>query len=456
MANEQNAKVFIKTLGCKVNTYDGDSLITELKKRGYVIVDDAGQADIAILNSCSVTTEADKESRYILRRYRRDNPKGTIVATGCYAQTDSHALAAMDEVDLVIPNTEKQDFVGILEAKLPQIKDQGRSWLDKLPDGVKAVEANRQGHFKSQLVLKPADPSRTRSFLKIQDGCNGFCTYCIIPYARGASRSVRPEEIKAEVRRQIELGTKEIVLTGIHIGDFGSDLGLDDDCPIASLVNELFSWPDMVRLRISSLEPMELSESLLRALNNRPELFCHHFHMPLQSGSDRILRLMRRSYDTKAYASKLELARRYFPDAYFSCDVIPGFPSETDNEAMETEAFIESIGLNELHVFPYSRRPNTAADRMPGHLDPKVIKERARSLRELSNKLKTGYLSRFIGETNFVLWERGFSKSGYHHGRSLNYIEVVAPRSSNIESGTISKVRFKGFHAPGILLGMPC
>lgn len=455
-------KVHLKTLGCKVNTYDGDAILTAFRERGYEPTDQPELADITILNSCSVTSAADRESRHLIRRYKRANPEGLVVATGCYAQTDSDALTQMPEVDLVIPNSHKQDIVALVNdhrtqhqgTSLPQAP---RDPATKLPAGAQVVKANRQGHFKQALTLQPADPSRTRSFLKIQDGCNGFCTYCLIPYARGQSTSVKPQEVVTEVRRQIERGTQEIVLTGIHIGDFGKDdpENAASGSPLADLIAEMFSWPDMIRLRISSLEPMELTKEILVALATRPELFCNHFHMPLQSGHDRILGLMRRTYDTAGYASKVALAREYFPEAYFSADIIPGFPSETTEEALATEAFIERMGLNELHVFPYSPRPNTAAWRMPNKVDPSIIKDRAKSLRTLSDKLKHAYLKRAINTQSRILWEGKQTKSGQQVGRSLNYIEVVAPKSYRPEPGQVDAVTFRGFFDQERLLVQP-
>ncbi|MBC7661034.1 MAG: tRNA (N(6)-L-threonylcarbamoyladenosine(37)-C(2))-methylthiotransferase MtaB [Chitinophagaceae bacterium] len=443
--------LYIKTLGCKVNTYDTHALENQFKALGYDIVESPDLATVSVLNTCSVTENADKEARYLLRRFRRENPETVVVATGCYAQTDSQRLVDMDEVDLVFPNQTKDivaeathDFVRRQGAGSPQT-------VTKLPSHVKAVSGNRQGHFKSALTMLEADSSQTRAFLKIQDGCNGFCSYCLIPYARGASRSVAPEEVTREVRRLIELGIKEIVFTGIHIGDYGDDLGQEGG--FVALIEELMSWPDMIRIRISSLEPRELTEDLLKVLAKRPDLFCDHFHLPLQAGSDRILKLMRRSYDKKTYADNVAMARRYFPTANFGADIIPGFPGETDEEFIETMSFIKECGLNYLHVFPYSQRPNTAAAKMPGHLSAEVVKARAAKLRELSGELKTDYLKRFVGTEAVVLWEKDTDSQGRIKGHSTNYLEVCAPLHSPVVPGTINRVLIKGFVEDQRLLG---
>jgi threonylcarbamoyladenosine tRNA methylthiotransferase MtaB len=444
--------LYIKTLGCKVNTYDTHALENQFKALGYDIVESPDLATVSVLNTCSVTENADKEARYLLRRFRRENPKTIVVATGCYAQTDSQRLVDMDEVDLVFPNQTK-DIVAVATHDFVKRQDSGEPKVQtsKLPSHVKAVSGNKQGHFKSALTMLEADSSQTRAFLKIQDGCNGFCTYCLIPYARGASRSVAPEEVTREVRRLIDLGIKEIVFTGIHIGDYGDDFGQEN--AFVRLIEELFTWPDMIRIRISSLEPRELGEDLLKVLSSRPELFCDHFHLPLQAGNDRILKLMRRSYDTKTYADNVALARKYFPNANFGADIIPGFPSETDEEFDETLAFIKTVGLNYLHVFPYSQRPNTAAAKMPGHLPGEVVKARSAKLRELSTELKENYLRRFVGTETLVLWEKDTDSQGRVKGHSTNYLEVCAPQHVAVQPGTVNRVLLKGFVEDLRLLG---
>ncbi len=444
--------VYVKTLGCKVNTYDTHAIETQFRALGYELVDSPEAAQISVLNTCSVTENADKEARYLLRKFRRENPDAVVIATGCYAQTDSQKLVEMDEVDLVFPNQSKDLMVKsaheFLQKRSSGVED---TLTSKLPADVEAVSANRQGHFKSSLTLFEADPSQTRAFLKIQDGCNGFCSYCLIPYARGASRSVPASAVKSEVRRLIDNGIQEIVFAGIHIGDYGVDHG--DSQGFVNLFRELMSWPDMVRVRISSLEPRECTEDLLKVLKEREELFCDHFHLPLQAGHDRILKLMRRTYDSQQYADNVAMARSYFPQANFGADVIPGFPSETDEEFESTLSFIQSCGLNYLHVFPYSKRPNTAAAKMPGHLPVEVVKERAKRLRDLSDQSKLAFARRFIGTETQVLWENDTDSAERRVGYSSHYLEVCAPKDSAIQVGTVSRVRLKGFVEGGRLLG---
>ena len=446
-------RVYVKTLGCKVNSYDSDELETRFKAKGYEVSSDPSTADISILNTCSVTAGADKQARYYLRRFRRENPAAIIVATGCYAQTDSDRLLAMPDVDFIIPNEVKKTVVDVADGQLSR-KFSGQSFSQpKFPKDLTPVKENRQGHFKSSLAMLPTNSAKTRAFLKIQDGCNGFCSYCLIPYARGASRSVPADQVVTEVRRLIDQGVKEIVFTGIHIGDYGRDL-TPGSVGFVDLIKELYSWPDMIRLRISSLEPRELPEILLQTLAQRPELFCDHFHLPLQAGSDRILKLMRRSYSAAEYRETIELARSYFPKANFGADVIPGFPGETADEFTASTELIKSCRVNYLHVFPYSKRPNTAAAKMPDHLDQAVVKSRAEELRDLSKELNESYETSFFSSQQEVLWEERQLETGQRIGRTRNYLDVVANPSAQVEAGQISQVKLKGRHHSGKILGL--
>jgi threonylcarbamoyladenosine tRNA methylthiotransferase MtaB len=447
------ASVYVKTLGCKVNTFDGHALENQFKAKGYALTTDPQQADITVINTCSVTANAEREARYLARRLRRECPDTLLVFTGCYAQTDSARLVAMDEIDLVVPNAAKERLVETVAANIEA--RQSGSVTAKLPEGITAVKDNKQTHFKSAVTLfDRASSEQTRAFVKVQDGCNGFCTYCLIPYARGASRSVPQAQVMAECERLLAEGVPEIVLTGIHIGDYGRDLAEAADVahPIVGLVRELLALPAMKRLRISSLEPAELTPELVAALAEKPELVCDHLHLPLQSGSARILKLMRRTYDPAGYADAVRRFRAHFPDASIGADVIPGFPGETEEDFADTVALIKDLELSYLHVFPYSQRPNTAAVRMPGHLPAEVIKERAAELRRLSDELAANYARRFIGRTLPILWENDLDAQGRRLGHSQNYLSVVGT-AANHPAGTISPVILKGLVGPSRLLG---
>lgn len=438
-----------------MNTFDGNVLENQFLDRGYDRSTTGQSADVTVINTCSVTANADKEARYLARRIRRDSPETLIVFTGCYAQTDSAALAAMDEIDLVIPNEVKEQLFDIVTRGI-DARSRGEA-VQKIPEGIKAVSENRQTHFKSSVTLfDRADSTQTRAFVKIQDGCNGFCSYCLIPYARGASRSVTPQPVLDEVKRLVGLGTEEIVLTGIHIGDYGEDLEQYANAkrrPIADLIRSIFRETGLKRLRISSLEPAELSQDLLEVLAEHRQAVCDHLHLPLQSGNDRILKLMRRTYDRDRYARSVNEFRALFPDAGIGADVIPGFPGETESEFEDTVSFIKQQQLSYLHVFPYSKRPNTSAFRMPGHLDIGIVKERAKKLRTLSEELARSFGSRFIGTRQEVLWENDFDKAGRRTGYTRNYLSVSLAQEYMARAGTVSDVVIKGFVEQGKLLG---
>ena len=487
--------VYVKTMGCKVNTFDSHVIQNQFKGLGYDLQEEPLAPDITVVNTCSVTAQADREARYLARRIKRDFPSTLLVFTGCYAQTDSARLASMDEIDLVIPNEGKESLVqwvtegfknrqgrrmgfvpGMGDAKpeREEHSDQGtgtssdgdsQGTLDashqisstKIPPGLKPVAENRQEHFKSSLTLfDRADSHQTRAFVKVQDGCNGFCSYCLIPYARGQSRSVPHGQVMDEIDRLLERGVYEIVLTGIHIGDYGRD-GAEEppggQDPIVPLVEDILSRPGLGRLRISSLEPVELTEDLLAAFVRKKERVCSHFHLPLQSGSDEILKKMRRTYNKDGYRAAVERARRFDPNVCLGADVIPGFPGETDAQFEETLQFIQDLGLSYLHVFPYSRRPNTSAAKMPGHLEGALVAERAKRLRTLSRELWLQYCRKFIGSTLEVLWESDQDPSGRALGRTANYLRVAAagapdqgdPRVHTPRQGERHQVLIKGF-----------
>ena len=451
--------IYVKTLGCKVNTFDGHAIENQFKAIGYELVDDPSKATINVVNTCSVTQNADKEARYLARRFRRESGDGLIVMTGCYAQTDSQRLMSMDEIDVVVPNEAKDQLVPFVQEQL-RARREGRVLL-KMPQGIKAVSENKQTHFKSSLTLfDQADSTQTRAFIKIQDGCNGFCAYCLIPYARGASRSVPADDALNEIKRLIAMGTKEIVLTGIHIGDYGLDNMPEHDGksvdPFVEFMKRMFDINGLERVRISSLEPAELTEDLIKVLAEHRDRFCDHFHLPLQAGHDDVLRRMRRKYDTARYLESCDMARAYFPDVCLGADLIPGFPGETHEQFEATKAFIQKAGLHYLHVFPYSRRPNTSADKMPGHLDADIIKSRALELRDMSKVLRKNYLTKFIGKSVDVLWEKDMDDLGRPLGTTRNYINIAASRAAaNTVQGALSRWTIKGFVNDERLLAVP-
>jgi len=450
-----NKSIYIKTLGCKVNSYDGNALVNQLTSRGFHQVDKNDNASVSIINSCSVTANAEKEARYLARRIKRNNPNSKVIVTGCYAQINSSELSKLDYIDFIIPNEVKDKAAEIIEKSYDQLMS--NSLANKLPEDVKPVTNNRQTHFKSAVtIFDEAHSTQTRAFLKVQDGCNNFCTYCLIPYARGASRSVPPQDVLDEVTRLGKLGTKEIVFTGIHIGDYGEDLTATKHANLSKLLEGCLIAAPNTRFRISSLEPHELTSELVELMAINKTRFCHHFHLPIQSGNNRILKLMRRHYTREEFQAGVEMIRRHFPLANIGTDIIPGFPGETNDEFNDGYQFIESLKLSYLHVFPYSKRPNTAAARMGDHLPFETIKERAAKLRKLSDKLQNSYGMSFINTTTEVIWEHNLDSSGRRKGLSQNYLNVVAPLKDDFTTqGSLSQVMIKGMIDPSTFLAVP-
>ena len=444
-----NKNVYIKTLGCKVNSFDSASIAHDFLARGFKVVCDPELADVNIINSCSVTVAAEREARLLARRYKRARPSSKVVVTGCYAQTNSAALAELEPVDFVVPNQQKHDLVNLVGGFLASPTSA------KLPDMAVPVRHNRQGHFKSSaMVFGPSTSERSRAFLKIQDGCNGFCAYCLIPYARGASTSVDPAAVNAEVQRLVQEGYEEIVFTGIHLGDYGEDR--NEGLTLAKILTEVIqATPESLRFRISSLEPGEISEELMETFRRFSQRFCAHFHLPLQSGHDATLKRMRRRYDTHEYAEKVNHLRGVFPRICIGADVIPGFPGETDADHRQTLAFIQGLPLDYLHVFPYSKRPNTAAEKMPQHVDGKTVKNRAKELRDLSLRLSQRFYREQVGTEVDVLWEDSTDIEGRRLGLTGNYLKVALPTGSQAKPGTRSACRVHGLTSQQTLLVLP-
>ncbi len=448
-SSKEQFSFYVKTLGCKVNTFDSHALENQLAAKGFA-QKDSTEANLIIINSCSVTANAEKEARYLARKIRREHPSSHIVITGCYAQTNSQSLVEMPEIDLVIPNEIKEQLADIVEDKFFNATTR----VAKIPTGVSTVKDNKQSHFKSSATLfDQSDSAQTRAFVKIQDGCDNFCTYCLIPYARGKSRSVESAKVTQEVIRLLEKGTREIVFTGIHIGDYGQDLAVQTS--LVRILAGLFPHFEKhhARLRISSLEPSEVSRPLLECLSRYKNYFCDHFHLPLQSGSDPILKKMRRSYTCEEYQRTVQMIREFFPNANIGADVIPGFPGETEEHYQETFQFVKNLNLAYLHVFPYSERPNTAAIRMPNKVSGDVIKRRAASLRKLSDELLYNFTAQFVGKLVNVIWENDQDEAGRHRGISNNYLNVALAQGHSSTPGIIDKVMIKGFVSPKQLLG---
>ncbi len=399
--------VAFHTLGCKLNFSESSTLARSLEESGYARVRLEDRPDVFVLNTCSVTENADKECRQWVRRFQRINPEAFVAVVGCYAQLKPQEIAAIPGVDLVLGANEKFDLAN-------HIAELG----GKQPQGVA-----RHGAIKEVKRFVPSYNAndRTRTFLKVQDGCDYFCSFCTIPLARGRSRSGTIAETVDQARRIAEAGVREIVLTGVNTGDFGRQHGED----FLELIHALDRVEGIDRFRISSIEP-NLFHNEVIAFVAGSERFAPHFHMPLQSGSDTILERMRRRYRTDLYADRVQHIKALMPHACIGADVITGTPGETDEEFLRTHAFIRSIPLDYLHVFTYSERANTTAVRMEETVPMEVRRERTRQLRILGNKLQRAFLERHLGTTRPVLFESE-EQDGHMLGFTDNYIRVSAP-----------------------------
>ncbi|GIW45841.1 MAG: tRNA (N(6)-L-threonylcarbamoyladenosine(37)-C(2))-methylthiotransferase MtaB [Candidatus Binatia bacterium] len=397
-------RVAIATLGCKVNQYDSVVIGEALRGKGCVLVDFNEPADVYIVNTCSVTDRADAESLQLARRARRRNPVAKVLLTGCFAQV-APQRAAIPEVDGVIGLNRLGDLVA---AALGPV------------DSRIAVSDLRQAR-KVRTVGVGVDASRTRAFLKVQEGCDLFCSFCIVPMSRGASRSVPPREIIEQYETLASLGVKEVVLTGVHLGTWGQDLS--PRLELADLVEMILERGCIPRVRLSSIDPPEVSPRLVRLFETSEQL-CPHFHIPIQAGVDSVLQRMRRRYDTSLVRSRLEEIRGRLPDAAIGTDVIAGFPGETDDDFARGHAFLESLPLTYFHVFPYSPRQGTTAAKLPGQLPRHVVHARARALRKLGESKKVTFAQRFVGRELLVLFEDQRRDTRLCTGYSRNYQRV--------------------------------
>lgn len=392
-------KAALHNLGCKVNSYETEAMQQLLEDAGYEIVPFKEGADVYVINTCSVTNIADRKSRQMLHRAKKMNPDAVVVAVGCYVQAAKEELIKDKAVDLVVGNNKKTDLVQILEDYYNQ---KGILHLDTVID----IGAARE--YENLSVSRIAD--HTRAFIKVQDGCNQFCSYCIIPYTRGRVRSRKPQEVVKEVERLADCGFREIVLTGIHLSSYGVDFE-DEACTLLNLITRIHKVDGIKRIRLGSLEPRIITEEFTKELAAMHKL-CPHFHLSLQSGCDSTLKRMNRRYTTGEYQRSCELLRAAFQDPAITTDVIVGFPGETEEEFKMTGAFLEQIGFYELHVFKYSRRANTKAESMPGQVEEPVKAERSETFIKLGNKMSLEFRKRCIGKRTQVLMEEKVTVDG--------------------------------------------
>jgi threonylcarbamoyladenosine tRNA methylthiotransferase MtaB len=419
--------VAFHTLGCKVNHYETEAIWQLFKQEGYDRVDFESSSDVYIINTCTVTNTGDKKSRQVIRRAVRKNPDAVICVTGCYAQTSPAEIMAIPGVDVVVGT---QDRVKMLEY-IEQYK------LERQPiNGVRNIMKNR---VYEELDV-PAFTDRTRASLKIQEGCNNFCTFCIIPWARGLMRSRDPKEVIKQAQQLVDSGYKEIVLTGIHTGGYGEDL---KDYNLAMLLKDLESEVvGLKRLRISSIEASQITDEVIEVMNHS-KVIVRHLHIPLQSGSNSVLKRMRRKYTMEFFGERLDRLKEALPGLAVTSDVIVGFPGETEEEFLETFHFIKDHQFSELHVFPYSKRTGTPAARMDDQVDEEIKNERVHQLISLSDQLAKEYASKYEGEVLEVIPEDRYkldNESGLLEGYSDNYMKVVFPGTEDM-IGKIVKVK---------------
>lgn len=415
-------KVAIQSLGCKVNLYESEYIMDQFQKAGYEIVPFQEIADVYIINTCSVTNTSDVKSRKVIHQAIRRNPDACVVAIGCFieANHDYHE----DGVDILLGNANKSKVLEYVE-RYWQTKQQTNYFVTPIPD-------------KFDDMTMSTFLGRTRAFIKIQDGCENFCSYCIIPYVRGKCRSKNFQTVLEEIQNYVQHGYKEVVLTGIHTGNYGVDLGTD----FAALLGEIVKIKDLVRLRISSIEITELTDEVLQIIRDS-NVIVDHLHIPLQAGSDKILRLMNRKYDLAYFKQKIVQIRAIRPNISLTTDIIVGFPSETEEDFQNTLSFVRSVRFSKVHVFPYSRRNGTVAADMAEQVPGDVKKDRVRRLLALSKELETEYMKTFVGKTLSVLME--VNRSDYSLGHTSNYLLVKVKgmyQSEDLVDVTITDVSY--------------
>lgn len=423
-------KAALHNLGCKVNAYETEAMQQMLEEAGYEIVPFSQKADVYVINTCSVTNMADRKSRQMLHRAKRLNPEAVVVAAGCYVQTSEAEATADEAVDILIGNNQKGELVGKLEAFFAG-KDKDRAKQD-IPD------INGQPQTFEELPLSHTR-EHTRAFLKVQDGCNQFCSYCIIPYARGRIRSCKEETVVKQVQTLAENGCKEIVLTGIHLSSYGLDFGGN----LLELIRQVHQVEGIERIRLGSLEPRVVTKEFAKALSQLPKI-CPHFHLSLQSGCDETLKRMNRKYTTTEYEASCRLLRKYFDHPAITTDVIVGFPGETEEEFAQTKAFLEKIHFYEMHIFKYSVRKGTRAAAMPQQIPEPVKTERSAVLLELAERMSEEFRAYYVGKNEEVLFEEPMVYEGvnYYSGYNKEYVRFVTvseqPLDNCLGSGTVT------------------
>ena len=435
-------KVALHNLGCKVNAYEVEAMQQLLEEAGYEIVPFQEGADVYLINTCTVTNIADRKSRQMLHKAKKMNPDAIVVATGCYAQTDTEKLKEDASVDLILGNNQKNRIVEALEEYEKEHEKKTR-----------VIEINRTKEYEKLCIDHTAE--HVRAYIKVQDGCNQFCTYCIIPFARGRVRSRSVEDILGEVRALAEKGYKEVVLTGIHLSSYGVDFK-DENTNLLSLIQAVHQISGIRRIRLGSLEPRIITEEFMEGISSLPKV-CPHFHLSLQSGCNRTLKDMNRRYTAEEYAEKCALIRKYYPAPALTTDVIVGFPKESEEDFQESYEFVENIHFYETHIFKYSRRQGTKAAAMEGQITEAVKGVRSDKMLELHNRRAREYEESMKDKYLEVLLEEEVEirKKAYYLAHSREYIKVAVEKIEKLKVNDLLTVKTGGFLEEHILLGEP-
>ena len=430
-------KAALHNLGCKVNAYETEAMQHLLEEAGYEIVPFTQKADVYVINTCSVTNMADRKSRQMLHKAKKNNPDSIVVAAGCYVQTSEKEVLNDLSVDIVIGNDRKHDLVRLLEEYS----------LDSVNDTVDDINDGK--HDFEELFIDQTK-EHTRAFIKVQDGCNQFCSYCIIPYARGRVRSRRFENVIAEVERLAANGFKEVVLTGIHLSSYGVDF--EEATGLLELIQAVNAVKGIERIRLGSLEPKIVTEHFASELSKLDKI-CPHFHLSLQSGCDETLKRMNRKYTTKEYERGCELLRKYFVHPAITTDVIVGFPGETEEEFEQTKAYLEHIHFYEMHIFKYSKRKGTRAAVMPDQIDEQIKASRSEKLIALGHDMSKEFRKFYIGKNEEALFEEKavIGDKEYFVGYTKEYVKVAKETDENLENQIVSG-RISGMLTDEILL----
>lgn len=435
-------KAALHNLGCKVNAYETEAMQQMLEAAGYEIVPFEPGADVYVINTCTVTNIADRKSRQMLHKAKKMNPDAIVVAAGCYVQAGTEKAQEDLSIDLIIGNNKKQDLIALLEQY-----EQEKTRMNE------TIDINHTKEYEELNISRTEE--HTRAYIKVQDGCNQFCSYCLIPYARGRIRSRKTNQVVEEVKRLAASGCQEVVLTGIHLSSYGMERKEDGET-LLTLIQAIHQVEGIRRIRLGSLEPGIITEDFVKAIVQLPKV-CPHFHLSLQSGCTETLKRMNRRYTAEEYKERCDVLRKYYVAPALTTDVIVGFPGETEEEFVASQKFVEQIRFYETHIFPYSKREGTRAAVMPNQIPENVKKERSRILIELGQQNKFNYMSQFLGQEKEVLFEEQQELDGmtYWVGHTMEYLKVAVESKENLDN-VCKVVKLEKIYQGEILIGKLC